>query len=298
MTTWSLEDAGDQTGRVAVVTGANAGLGLETVRGLAGLGATVVLAVRRPDAGEAARAEIEAAQPDARLEVMPLDLGSLESIRHFAEAFQGTHDRLDLLINNAGIMMTPYGKTADGFELQLGVNFLGHFLLTGLLLPELEATPGSRVVALASNAHKGGTIRLGDLQSEQSYSKLGAYNQSKLACLMHALELQRRLTDKGSHVLSVAAHPGGSATNLFQHMPGFLQWLVPMFTQSAADGALPTLYAALGADIEGGDYTGPSGMLQLTGPPRKVSPAARGLDEQVASDLWEVAEQLVGITYP
>jgi NAD(P)-dependent dehydrogenase (short-subunit alcohol dehydrogenase family) len=298
MAHWTLNDAPSQDGRVAIVTGANIGLGYETALGFAKLGATVILACRNLDKAGAAQASILEAVPDANVEVRQLDLSSMDSVRAFAEGFLAAYDRLDLLVNNAGVMMCPRMETADGFELQLGVNFLGHFLLTGLLMARLEATDGARVVALSSNAHKTGRIDLDDLMSERSYGKFEAYCQSKLACLMHALELQHRLTEKGSSVLAVAAHPGMSATNLVQWMPSFIEQLAPWFIQDAEAGAQPTLYAALGSDIEGGDYTGPAGLLEVGGPPVKVRPVKRAFDRDVSAALWERSQELTGVRYP
>ena len=295
--TWTLEQAGKQTGRVAIVTGANIGLGLNTAQELAGKGCRVVLACRNLDKAAAAKADILHQHPKAKVECLQLDLSSLKSVRAFAEKFTTKHKRLDLLINNAGIMMPPYSLSEDGFESQLAANFLGHFALTGLLLPVLQATPDSRVVSLSSLAHNWSSMRFDDLQFSQGYNKRKAYGQSKFACLMFAYELNRRLQKAGSKVLSVAAHPGVSATNLGQHFPRILNAFLPLFGQAAADGALPSLYAALGDDIQGGDYCGPASLHQMRGAPVKVGSNRASRDEVAAKKLWSISEELTGVSY-
>lgn len=222
---------------------------------------------------------------------------SLKSVRKFAAQFGKTHAQLDLLINNAGIMMPPYALSEDGFESQLAANYLGHFALTGLLLPVLRKTPGSRVVSLSSLAHNWGGIRFDDPNFKKGYDKRAAYGQSKLACLMFVYELQRRLQKAGIQTLSVAAHPGVSATNLGQHFPRVLSVFFPLVGQSAAQGALPTLYAALGDDVNGGDYCGPRSMHQMRGAPVKVSSNRASQDEAAATRLWELSEKLTGVTF-
>lgn len=299
--TWTLDQAPSQTGRLAVVTGANIGLGFETALALTGKGCEVVLACRSVDKAEAARAQIVAKYPNAKVHCMALDLASLKSVRAFAKSFTGKFKHLDLLINNAGIMMPPYALTEDGFESQLAANYLGHFALTGLLLPLLNATPGARVVSLSSLAHKWSGIQFDDLQFTKGYDARKAYGQSKLACLMFAYELQRRFTKSGASTLSVAAHPGISATNLFQHMPKIVGSLAPLaglVFNSARGGAQPTLYAALGADIQGGDYCGPGSLGEMRGAPVKVGSNRRSRDLAVAAKLWEVSEQLTGEQIP
>ena len=224
----------------------------------------VILACRNMQKAESAIEEIKKTTPNADLLAMPLDLSDLQSVRDFAQSFTEQFDRLDILINNAGIMVPPFSKTKDGFESQMGVNYFAHFLLTGLLLPLLEKTEGSRIVALGSMAHKSGKIDFDNLNAERSYSKFGAYSMSKLSCIMFAYELQRRLTENNYQVKAVAAHPGGSMTNLMQHIPSFMVFLMEnLFSglfNTAQMGALPTVYAALGEDIQGGDYTGPDGI--------------------------------------
>ncbi|NTV86386.1 MAG: SDR family NAD(P)-dependent oxidoreductase [Burkholderiaceae bacterium] len=297
---WTLKQAPTQSGRIAVITGANIGLGFETALALAGKGCAVVLACRNTAKAEAAQAAILAQHPKARVESMALDLGSLKSVRSFAAAYKKRHATLDLLINNAGIMMPPFSLSEDGFESQLAANYLGHFALTGLLLPRIVKTPNARVVSLSSLAHKWSGIRFHDLNARQRYDKRLAYGQSKLACLMFAYELQRRLARAGHTTLSVAAHPGVSATNLFQHLPKVVQLFAPLTElvfQSASGGAQPTLYAALGDDIRGGDYCGPQSMGEMRGAPGKVGSSRRSRDEAVAARLWTVSEEMTGLRF-
>ena len=297
---WTLKQAPMQTGRIAVITGANIGLGFETALALAGKGCTVVLACRSTAKAEAAKTIILAQYPKAKVECLALDLGSLKSVRAFATAYRKRHTRLDLLINNAGIMMPPFSLSEDGFESQLAANYLGHFALTGLLLPLITKTPDSRIVSLSSLAHKWSGIRFGDLNATRWYDKRLAYGQSKLACLMFAYELQRRLTRAGHTTLSVAAHPGVSSTNLFQHMPKIVNMFAPLTAlvlQSAQGGAQPTLYAALGDDIQGGDYCGPQSLGEMRGAPGKVNSSRRSRDEAVAAKLWAVSEELTGVRF-
>jgi len=295
--TWNINDAPVQNGRIAIVTGANSGLGFDTALALAGKGCSVVLACRNLDKAKAAQEKILARHPKARIECLALDLGSLKSVRAFAASFSKSHKKLDLLINNAGIMMPPYSLSEDGFESQMAANYLGHFALTGLLLPLLSKTPGSRVVSLSSLAHNGGAIRFDDINFKNGYNKRAAYGQSKLACLMFAYEFDRRLRKAGFKTLSVAAHPGVAATNLTQHFPRLLSVFFPLVGQSAARGALPTLYAALGADINGGDYCGPRSMLQMRGEPVKVGSNRASKDQAAAKRLWKLSEELSGVSF-
>ncbi len=282
---------------VAIVTGANAGLGKETVIGLAKTGLTVVMACRGLARGEAARAEILERLPRADLAVMELDLASLASVRAFAAAFREAQPKLDLLINNAGIMVPPPGRSEDGFEIQMAANYFGHFLLTALLIDSMPDSRRSRVVSLASIAHKSGRIRLDGLASA------GDYGQSKLACLMFAFELDRRLKRAGWKILSVAAHPGVSLTPLVRHMNPVLIALLratvaPVLFHSAARGAESTLLAALGRKVEGGQYYGPQGLMEMRGRPglARIAPQAR--DEAIAGRLWEQSEALTGAAFP
>ena len=298
--TWTLQQATTQTGRIAIITGANIGLGFEAAIALAGKGCTVVLACRNAEKAEAAKHRIVSTHCNAVVECLPLDLSSLQSVRAFASTFRKRHRRLDLLINNAGIMMPPYSLSEDGFESQLAANYLGHFALTGLLLSSITATPGARVVSLSSLAHRWGGIWFDDLNFSLEYNAREAYAQSKLACLMFAYELQRRLRNAGSTTLSVAAHPGVSATNLFKHLPKIARLFSPLMSimfQSANDGARPVLYAALGADINGGDYIGPKSMGEMRGSPVKVRSNGASRDEAVAARLWSLSEAMTGVPF-
>ena len=298
---WSTEDIPDQSGRTAVVTGANSGLGRVAARELARRGARVIMAVRSTDKGDAALEEIRGEVPQAELEVRPLDLSSLESTRAFAAGFG--EDGLDLLINNAGIMMTPQQTTHDGFELQFGTNHLGHFALTGLLLGAVQAADAGRVVTLSSIEHKSGHIEFDDLQSEHGYAPRKAYQQSKLANALFGIELDRRLKVAGSKAISVLAHPGYSATNLQSTGPtGVMKRLMSvsnrLVAQSADKGALPTLYAATAPGVEGGDYYGPDGFMEIRGSPTHVNAIPEARDPDVGRRLWEVSEGLTGVRYP
>ena len=299
---WTTANIPDQSGRTAIVTGANSGLGLITARELARAGARVVLACRNLDKGEAARSEIAAQVPGAELELESLDLSSLDSVRSFAASFRDGHDGLDLLINNAGVMATPRRQTADGFELQFGTNHLGHFTLTGLLIDAIEGRRDGRVVTLSSNAHKMGAIAFDNLGGERRYFRWRAYAQSKLANLLFALELDRRLRAAGSSVKSLAAHPGYAATNL-QHAgpPGIDSAIMrvsnALVAQSGEMGALPELYAATEPGLEGGTYVGPDGFTEQRGHPEPVRPNRAARDEEVARRLWEVSEQLTGARF-
>jgi NAD(P)-dependent dehydrogenase (short-subunit alcohol dehydrogenase family) len=297
---WTTERIPDQTGRTAIVTGANSGLGLVTARELARKGANVVLACRDAEKGAAALKEISQVAPSAGLELAALDLGSLAAVEGFAEQFRSTHAGLDLLINNAGVMAPPRRVTADGFELQLGTNHLGHFALMGRLIGVMEGRMDARVVTLSSNAHKMGRIDFDDLQSERGYRRWRAYGQSKLADLMCALELDRRLRAAGSTVKSLAAHPGYAATNLQSAAAPTIDRLVMVATnvlmaQSADRGALPSLYAATEPGLEGRTYVGPDGIGEFRGHPRPVSPSRAARDELVAARLWAVSEELTGV---
>jgi NAD(P)-dependent dehydrogenase (short-subunit alcohol dehydrogenase family) len=299
---WTAEQIPDQSGRTAIVTGANSGLGLVCARELARKGASVVLACRDTVKGEAAVEAIARAAPSAKVELEELDLANLASVRAFAERLRSTNGDVHLLLNNAGVMAPPRRLTADGFELQLGTNHLGHFALTGLLLAALEGRPDARVVTLSSNAHKMGRIRFDDLQSERRYSRWQAYGQSKLANLMFALELHRRLRAAGSSVKSLAAHPGYAATNLQSAAAPLVDRLVMVGTnallaQSAERGALPSLYAATAPDVESGAYVGPDGLGEFRGHPHVVAPTSAARDEASAARLWEVSEELTGVRF-
>ncbi len=293
---WTENDIPDQTGRIAIVTGANSGIGYDTARVLAQKGATVIMACRNLQKGNQAADKIKALNPTGSVNVMQLDLGDLDSVSAFAAAYREQYDRLDLLINNAGVMMPPYGKTTQGFEQQFGINHLGHFALTGLLLDRLNATPQARIVTVSSTAHRFGSINFDDLNWEQNYAPQGAYGQSKLANLLFTYELQRKLNAAGQGTLAVAAHPGWTATNLQQHS-GLFQRLNPLLAQTTDMGALPTLYAALAPTVQGGDYFGPGGFMEMRGYPKKVKSNEKSHDEAVARRLWTVSEELTNVNY-
>jgi len=295
--TWNIKEEASQGGRVAIVTGANIGLGYETALALAGKGAEIVLACRNIDKAEVAKSDILSRYPEAKVRCMKIDLSRLASVRKFVEDYLATYKRLDLLINNAGIMMPPFSLTEDGFESQLGANYLGHFVLTGLLLPILEKTDKSRIVSLASLAHDWSNIQFDDINFSKKYSARKAYGQSKLACLMYAYELQKRLTKNGNQVISVAAHPGASQSNLTQHMPKIMQWLSPLVCQNAAAGAEPTLFAALNETLMGGEYIGPSGFQQARGKPKVVGSNRASKNESNAAKLWQLSEKLTQTRY-
>ncbi|MGE0216588.1 SDR family NAD(P)-dependent oxidoreductase [Mycolicibacterium sp.] len=298
---WTTADVPDQSGRVAVITGANTGLGYQTAAVLAAKGARVVLAVRNTDKGNAAAQRITAATPTADVVVQQLDLTSLASIRAAADELRTRYPRIDLLINNAGVMTTPKASTADGFELQFGTNHLGHFALTGRLLDALLPVEGSRVVTLSSNGHRGGSINFDDLQSERGYNRLRAYGQAKLANLLFTYELNRRLAAKGTPTIAVAAHPGTSNTELARNLPGLVRPVVEaaarVLAQEPAMGALPTLRAATDPSVRGGQYYGPDGFAEQRGYPKVVQSNAKSHDEAVARRLWTVSEELTGVTF-
>jgi NAD(P)-dependent dehydrogenase (short-subunit alcohol dehydrogenase family) len=299
---WTAADVPGQAGRTAVITGANSGIGFETARVLAEHGAAVILACR--DAGRAndAAARIALTAPQATVTVVRLDLASLASVRAAADEIRASHGTLDLLINNAGLMFPPHGVTADGFELQIGTNHLGHFALTGLLLDRLLGQPGSRIVTVSSNGHRMGRINFDDLQSQRRYRRVAAYSQSKLANLMFTYELQRRLAAAAAPTVALAAHPGTAFTELTRHMPGPVQVLNrslgSAFTQSAPMGALPTLRAATDPAARGGEYYGPDGRFEFKGYPRPAKSTARSHDEQAQRRLWQESERLTGVAYP
>lgn len=300
-TRWTLADIPDQSGRVAVVTGANTGLGLETARELARRGARVVLAVRTISKGKAALADIADSVPGAELELQQLDLSSLDSVRTATEALDNAHPRIDLLINNAGVMYTTRGTTADGFETQFGTNHLGHFAFTGLLLENLVEVPGSRIVTVSSIGHRiRSAIDFDDLQATERYDRVSAYGRSKLSNLLFTYELQRRLHAAGAASAALAAHPGGSATELGRHLP-FPKPLVDMsmkLAQPAEMGALPTLRAATDPSAVGGQYYGPDGFMETSGHPVVVSSSRRSHDPTIQRRLWEASEELTGVVFP
>src|SRR5579872_2216614 len=305
---WTAAQIPPQAGRIAVVTGANSGLGLETAAGLAGAGASVVMACRSRDKAQGALAELKRRAPKASIEVMPLDLADLDSVRAFAKAFAAKYPRLDILCNNAGVMAIPLSRTRQGFEMQIGTNHLGHYALTGLLLDRLAAAPAARVVNLASLAHRFTPgMDLDDLNWERkSYRKWDAYGKSKLANLLFTFELERRLRAGGGGAIAAAAHPGYSSTNLQFVGPQqegsalgrvAMQLGNALFGQSAAMGALPALYACTAAGVSGSDYYGPDGFQQIHGYPRKVGCRAVARDPALAARLWDLSAQLTGVKY-
>jgi NAD(P)-dependent dehydrogenase (short-subunit alcohol dehydrogenase family) len=303
---WGVDDIGDLTGRVALVTGANSGIGYETAFALADHGAHVVLACRNPDKARQAYDTLENDLDRSSLEVLPLDLSDLYSVRTAADRFLSEHARLDLLINNAGVMGTPYRQTADGFELQMATNHLGHFALTGLLLDTLVTSERSRVVTVSSQMHRIGRLNLDDVRGDKVGNTWVAYGTSKLANLAFTAELDRRLRAAGVSTLSVAAHPGWTRSNLAgtgasvgdHKLRGKLGRVAGRtFGQATATGALPTLYAAVDRSVEGGQLFGPSHAFQLFGPPTLVRPNRRARDLEVASRFFEISEELTGVRY-
>ncbi len=286
-----------------MITGANTGIGYEAAAVLADRGARVVLAVRDLGKGNAAAARIAAASPHADVAIQELDLSSLASVRAAAEALGGHYPRIDLLINNAGVMYTPRQTTADGFELQFGTNHLGHFALTGLLLDRLLDVDGSRVVTVASMAHRMmAAIHFDDLQWERGYNRVAAYGQSKLANLMFTYELQRRLAAKSRPTIAVAAHPGTANTELTRYLPGVIRPLerlvTPLIFQNAAMGALPTLRAATDPTVTGSQYYGPDGLGEQRGHPKRVHSSKQSHNEALQQRLWRVSEELTGVSFP
>ena len=299
---FDLKNIRAQPQRIAIVTGANSGLGFETSRALAQKQLRIIMACRDLTKAEEAKTKILEEYPEANLEILKLDLANLNSVHAFAEAYSAKYKRLDLLINNAGVMIPPYDVTTDGNELQFQANYLGHFLLTGLLLTLLIETEKSRVVLLSSKAHEPASIDFDDLQSEQNYSKWKAYGQSKLACLIFAKELDRRFKKNGFPTIAVAAHPGISNTELFRYFPKwFNKTLAPLLsaliTHSPESASKSILNAALGQNITGGSYFGPTGFMGFKGAPGEVAPSEAANNKAVAKQLWEVSEELVGFRY-
>jgi NAD(P)-dependent dehydrogenase (short-subunit alcohol dehydrogenase family) len=303
---WTAADIPDQSGRVALVTGANSGLGRQTARALAGAGATVMMACRDKARGQWAVKTVREEHPTAQVELLLLDLADLSSVRRAADEAHTRHARLDMLVNNAGVMAIPYRTTADGFEMQIGTNHLGHFALTGLLLDGLLETDASRIVNVSSQAHRTGRINLDDLQSRRRYGKWRAYSQTKLANLLFTRELHRRLSAIGTTTIAVAAHPGYAATHLQAVGPqmagsqimGFgARVFNKLFAQSDEMGALPQLYAATAPDVRGGEYFGPDGIGEQRGHPKRVGMTAAARDDVTAARLWQMSEDLTGVRY-
>jgi NAD(P)-dependent dehydrogenase (short-subunit alcohol dehydrogenase family) len=294
---WTALDIPDQTGRTALITGSSSGIGLEAAKVLTLRGANVVLACRNRSKAEAAAQQIRGA-----VEFVDLDLASLASVREAAEDVSSRYDHLDLLINNAGVMIPPYQRTADGFELQFGTNHLGHFAFTGLVLPLLLPVTGSRVVTVSSNGHRMGnpTIRFDDLNWERGYRRVAAYGMSKLANLLFTYELQRRLAAAGTPTIAAAAHPGGARTELSRHTPLAIrafQPVVNLMSQGADMGALPMLRAGTDLDVHGGEYYGPGNRREWTGYPKRVESSPASHDEALQRRLWTVSTELTGVDY-
>jgi len=298
---WTAADVPDQSGRVAIVTGANSGLGFDTASVLADKGAHVVLAVRNLDKGAEAANRIKSKSPNAVVSLQELDLTSLDSVRKAADQLRADYPRIDLLINNAGVMYVPTRETTkDGFEMQFGTNHLGHFALTGQLLDNLLPVEGSRVVTVSSVGHRIlARIHFDDLQLERKYNRVEAYGQSKLSNLLFTYELQRRLAAKGTPTIAAAAHPGFADTELMRHLPGFIpDFAWRPFAQPADMGALPTLRAATDPGVQGGQYYGPDGIGETQGHPKLVKSSGQSHNEDLQRRLWTVSEELTGVTFP
>ena len=301
MNGWTAKDMPDQSGRVVIITGANSGVGYESAVAFAQKGARVVMASRSMDKLEKARQDLLKRVPKAQVDLMQLDLGSLKSVHNFAQDFNATYDRLDILMNNAGIMLPPYGKTTDGFELQFGTNHLGHFALTGLVLPKLLETPHSRIANTSSGAYLYGSMHWDDLQFEKEYRPNQAYAQSKLANILFTRELQRKLEAAHADVISVASQPGYARTNLQNNQPQTFREQImyavlrATMSQSADLGALYQLYSATAPDVKGGDFYEPRWALK--GRVVKRNLTARGRNDEDAARLWEISERLTGIHY-
>lgn len=298
---WTADRIPDQSGRVAVVTGANCGNGLETARALAGRGALVVLAVRDLAKGEAAVADIAANHPESRLELVELDLAWLDSVHRAAAELRDRFERIDLLVNNAGVFHTPRRQTSDGFEIRMGTNHLGHFALTGLLADRIVALEGARVVTVSSNAHRyRARIDFERFGREQGRSQSAAYGRSKLANLLFTHELQRRLESAGSPAAALAAHPGWSETEILRDFRGirFIQPLIRPMRNSAATGALATLRAATDPAAAGGEFYGPDGLFEMRGHPVLVGSSDRAHDIELQRQVWTASEDATGVTFP
>jgi NAD(P)-dependent dehydrogenase (short-subunit alcohol dehydrogenase family) len=295
---FTARDVPEQHGRTALVTGANTGIGFWTAVHLARAGARVLVGSRSADKGDEALQRLRAAVPEADAEVLPLDLSSLAAVEEAAGRVLASEDRLDLLVNNAGVMMPPYGTTVDGFELQLGVNHLGHFALTGHLLPLLTDAPAARVVTVASVAHRDTRIFFDDLQAEQGYDRQARYGQSKLANLLFTFELDRRLRTAGSPVRALAAHPGIARTELARSFPGPVRLLMPLvglLLNSAEQGSWPSLMAATSPDVDGGSYVGPTRSRELSGPAGPATSSATANDPDVQRRFWDISIELTGV---
>jgi NAD(P)-dependent dehydrogenase (short-subunit alcohol dehydrogenase family) len=303
MSKWRPQQIPPQQGRLAIVTGANSGIGYQTARYLSRAGATVILACRNREKGEGARAKIVSGNATAKVEVRALDVADLDSVRRFASEFLNENKLLDLLINNAGVMSIPQRRTTpQGFETQFGTNHLGHFALTGLLLPALLRRPNSRVVTVASLAHQRGKLNFDDLNAERGYDPRGAYQQSKLANLVFGLEFDRRLRARSAETASMIAHPGVALTNIVSGMGSglkarILNALLPLVAQSDDRGSWPLLYAATSPEAHGGGYYGPDGIAEVKGTPVEVKPKRHALDTAAGKRLWDISETLTGVHY-
>jgi NAD(P)-dependent dehydrogenase (short-subunit alcohol dehydrogenase family) len=297
MRKWSIEEVPSQLGKIAIVTGANSGIGYEVTLGLIKKDFEVIMACRNIQKAEEAKSKILKMFPKAKINPMLIDTSSLNEVKRFADQFQKQYTKLHLLINNAGIMMSPYKVSVDGFENQFATNYIGHFALTGLLLPTLTSTPGARIISLSSLSYKWSEILFDDLQFKKRYSKTKAYGQSKRACLLFAFELQRKLTAAGYDTLSIAAHPGLSKTNLDQYYPALIRPLGNLFLQPAAKGALPILFAALDKELKGGEFIGPDGFQQMRGYPTKVVADEYSNNKEVALRLWSESEKMTNVIY-
>ena len=296
-TQWTTANIPDQTGKVAIVTGANSGIGYETAKALTEKGAVVIMACRNMEKATAAKKNIELDVHNAQLEIIQLDLADLQSVQNFATTFKAKYDRLDLLINNAGIMIPPYTKTKEGFEVQFGANHLGHFALTGHLLEVILGTPKARIVTVSSNMHRmgSGTIDFENLNAEKGYKASAAYSQSKLANLLFTLELNRRLSAIKADVIAVASHPGWTLTSL---QKGLMHSISRVIGQSPPMGALPSLYAATAPGVQANDYIGPNSLLmEIRGYPKKVGRSSAAKDGALAKKLWDVSEALTAVSY-
>jgi len=289
---WTTDDIPDQTGKIVIVTGANTGIGYEVTKILARKGAHVVMGCRNMEKAKNALNNIISEEGNVSLEIIKLDLSDLASIKDFVKNLSKKHQSLDILCNNAGVMMTPYQKTVDGFELQLGTNHFGHFALTGLLIEILMKTENSRIITMGSFVHIFGKIDFDNLNWEKSYGKIRAYGRSKLANLLFTYELQRRLEEKGSNTISLASHPGWTKTELQRHT-AFFRFFNNFLAQKPEMGALPMLYAATASEAKGGSYYGPDGLLELSGYPKKV----KSHNKEDAKKLWEISENLTGIVF-
>lgn len=295
---WNTENILSQKGRIVIVTGSSSGIGYETARVLANKQASVIIAVRNLEKGNKALAKIIQQNKDADVRVMELDLANLASVNNFAENFQKNYSRLDLLINNAGVMIPPYSKTTDGFELQFGTNHLGHFALTGQLLKLLISTQGSRIVNVSSGAHNFGKLDFDDLNWEKrNYAQWTAYGDSKLANLYFTYELDRKLKEQGINTVVTASHPGWTATELQRTAGDVMKYLNGIFAQDITMGALPTLRAAIEEGLKGGEYFGPNGFMEISGYPVKVESNQLSKDRAIAQKLWVVSEQLTSVKF-